>query len=317
MKIENVRRILVNRRAVLALVVPIFLASLIHAYTLSPVIGRPQNSVQGKFGDLKPMKPDYTATIIADRRVFATQAMNFEASFKASGAFRYTNGPFYVVSVENRYAFPLLQTGNYRPGYFNESGNFTSGWRLDTPPFGGQGRFLFSRVPSAFFTDSVGSFAPNASGKFKATAFAPGAQATELRTQLVGVLPGEPGYDAASPPVLVATVMPMIDPAYSVINIRFNNVLDGSGRQVAVDISFNVRRYISPPPTGKVEVFNSAGQFVKTASSSVQEGINSVPWNLTNNNGAAMPNGVYLVKITATGGGTSASGSRGGLTVQR
>jgi len=46
-------------------------------------------------------------------------------------------------------------------------------------------------------------------------------------------------------------------------------------------------------------------------------GFNSVRWNLTNDSGAAAPNGNYTAMITASATGASVTASRGGLNVQR
>ncbi len=152
-----------------------------------------------------------------------------------------------------------------------------------------------------------------------------------MKVGLAGILAGEPGSDygvcgfkngtpTRKPAGLFARVFPTIDPAYSITGIQFSNVADSGGKQVAVDIAFRLTVHASPPqPTGKVQIINAAGKVVKTVASNMTlvAGFNSVRWNLTNDSGAAAPNGNYTAMITASATGASVTASRGGLSVQR
>ncbi len=176
---SNKRSKLVSKaRALLAIGFPVFLACMVRAYTQSSAT-KLKSSVGGKFGDANPVKPDYRAEITTDRRVFALRTMNIDVKFSARNALSFTNGPFYIVVVENRYSQPqgpAAGDGNYFPGHFNEFGWFVKNWILDFPPLGECTiRFNYSAVPSWFFTDQFRTRPPNASAKFTSTAVLPGA----------------------------------------------------------------------------------------------------------------------------------------------
>lgn len=82
-----------------------------------------------------------------------------------------------------------------------------------------------------------------------------------------------------------------------IANLRFQQVRDVNNRLIAVDILFESW----PNSTGKVEVLTLQGALVKTVvqNASFVRGMNKFRWDLTDNSGRSVPNGIYLVRVIA------------------
>lgn len=99
-----------------------------------------------------------------------------------------------------------------------------------------------------------------------------------------------------------------------IANLRFKQVKDANNNLIAVDILFSSW----PASTGKVEVLTPQGRLVKTVvqNASFVRGTNTVRWDLTDNSGKSVPNGVYLVRVTAQAHGVTETLTKT-LTIQR
>lgn len=80
-------------------------------------------------------------------------------------------------------------------------------------------------------------------------------------------------------------------------NLEFIPIIDNNRKIIAIAILFDSY----PASTGKVEVLTLKGALVKTIveDANFKKGQNKIVWDLTDNNGQPVPNGIYLVRVTA------------------
>jgi hypothetical protein len=246
-----------------------------------------KNEVVGPFGDPIPHQPIYRAVVATDSRVKMGDYLNIAVQFNAKGALEYRNGPDYVVTIQKRVDYPIQVDGNYLPGYYDKYGIF----RLEgikSASIGGR-RVWQASSPSRKYNEIDPRFVPFAWGKFKAKALIPGHAQVTARLKKGHIdLPAE--------------VYPFIVPVMTIKFIRTEPERDINGNLIAMRISFYVDGY-PQGWVGFVEVLSITGRLVKTIAANIQlgsgPGLFTVHWDLTDENGNLVPEGTYLVKITA------------------
>lgn len=246
--------------------------------------GDPPKTVKaaGRFGDPKPKKPKYRTKLKATpgEVIDAGNNLTLETEFKAvSDATRYTNGPTYRVTAEQRFAKPTKTAGNFilQPDFVGQTIEGKRRWVADSP--------------SSLYNAANTRLNPVANGTFTAQALGvpgPGVEVTaELRPHQNFF-----GIDKPAKAALALTIRATL--TITNVSITPSPVPFGSGATISYTLSRGA--------TVSIVIISPTGN-TRHLVTNVQRGagVNSEFWDGKDDGGQFMARGVnYILRIQAT-----------------